>query len=264
MKLECPNCRKGSVSTREGIENLPSAYHVMELLDFLKETRPQQENVCSKHQDQTLNFFCTECVIPVCRDCTVVDHKTGEHHNIVDASDMLNEQLQLFDMIKKESKETFLNLNDRSKILEKASKYLSSLEARLNNEVSEQFTEYFHVLKRREEELKEMIHKELHEQRNKIKSTQAAVEEHYKQFTKYYNDFKRSRDSKNIMELLSMNVRMDFQESSVRMFVDETGEEKYKSCVVTFEHKDLLDSLKKIGKVSTKTDPDLIKQVRMK
>ncbi|XP_072019993.1 uncharacterized protein [Amphiura filiformis] len=37
------------------------------------------QEYCDKHHGQVLWFYCTTCGVPICRDCTVVDHPSGDH-----------------------------------------------------------------------------------------------------------------------------------------------------------------------------------------
>ena len=39
---------------------------------------------CSKHSNQPMSFFCQKCGTAICRDCTVLDHKEVDGHQIQD------------------------------------------------------------------------------------------------------------------------------------------------------------------------------------
>ncbi len=41
--------------------------------------RKSKEHYCSQHPNQVLWFYCNRCEIPVCRDCTVMEHPTASH-----------------------------------------------------------------------------------------------------------------------------------------------------------------------------------------
>ena len=38
-----------------------------------------KEEHCYEHKDQILRFFCNTCGIPICRDCTVLEHERPQH-----------------------------------------------------------------------------------------------------------------------------------------------------------------------------------------
>ena len=57
------------------------------------------KNVCTKHERQPLNFFCKKCLLPVCRDCTVLDHKEQQGHAIVDVKQALSDRSGEFSQV---------------------------------------------------------------------------------------------------------------------------------------------------------------------
>ena len=46
------------------------------------DTTQQNEETCDKHKGQILWFFCKTCWVPVCRDCTVIDHCRPDHEPV--------------------------------------------------------------------------------------------------------------------------------------------------------------------------------------
>ncbi|XP_072014860.1 uncharacterized protein [Amphiura filiformis] len=38
-----------------------------------------KDECCKKHKDQALRWYCTKCEIPICRDCTVMEHRHSQH-----------------------------------------------------------------------------------------------------------------------------------------------------------------------------------------
>ena len=42
-------------------------------------SKVMKEECCQKHKDQVLRWFCKTCGIPICRDCTVTDHRHPDH-----------------------------------------------------------------------------------------------------------------------------------------------------------------------------------------
>ena len=42
-------------------------------------SKVMKEACCQKHKDQVLRWFCKTCGIPICRDCTVTDHRHPDH-----------------------------------------------------------------------------------------------------------------------------------------------------------------------------------------
>ncbi|KAJ8029002.1 E3 ubiquitin-protein ligase TRIM56 [Holothuria leucospilota] len=63
-------------------------HNVVQLSELLKSdivdvirtlSKGEQEENCSSHDGEPLRFFCHRCHIAICRDCTVVEHNTGDH-----------------------------------------------------------------------------------------------------------------------------------------------------------------------------------------
>ena len=44
--------------------------------------KKSKEEHCSEHPGQVLWFYCKTCDVPICRDCTVVEHPSGSHELI--------------------------------------------------------------------------------------------------------------------------------------------------------------------------------------
>ena len=42
-------------------------------------SKVMKEECCQNHKDQVLRWFCKTCGIPICRDCTVMDHRHPDH-----------------------------------------------------------------------------------------------------------------------------------------------------------------------------------------
>jgi hypothetical protein len=76
------------MTTEESLQKLPTDHRVVQLMDFVRHTDRYTVTFCSKHHLQPLNFFCEPCVKPVCRDCTVLDHKEANGHLVMDLEEV--------------------------------------------------------------------------------------------------------------------------------------------------------------------------------
>ena len=52
-----------------------------------KKTELEKKNICHKHSNQPMSFFCQLCKKAICRDCTVLDHKEAAGHTIIDIAE---------------------------------------------------------------------------------------------------------------------------------------------------------------------------------
>ena len=50
-----------------------------------------KEDYCNEHRGQVFWFFCKTCTVPICRDCTIVEHPTGTH-NVVKLDAVVSDQ----------------------------------------------------------------------------------------------------------------------------------------------------------------------------
>ncbi|XP_072041841.1 E3 ubiquitin-protein ligase TRIM71-like [Amphiura filiformis] len=74
----CSNCTKAHKIVR--LTKNHSVLSLVELktgkVSLIKKTKKEH---CKEHTDQVLWFYCKTCDVPICRDCTVVEHPTGSH-----------------------------------------------------------------------------------------------------------------------------------------------------------------------------------------
>ncbi|PVD35010.1 hypothetical protein C0Q70_06291 [Pomacea canaliculata] len=102
--LKCPTCRVEIVVSKNKIKDLPNDHRVVQMMDFLSQAvSATTQNLCSRHERQPLNFFCRKCLMPVCRDCTVLDHKEQQGHIIVDVKQAVSDSSSDFNQKRQEA-----------------------------------------------------------------------------------------------------------------------------------------------------------------
>ncbi|XP_072041839.1 uncharacterized protein [Amphiura filiformis] len=74
----CSNCSK----THKTLRSIRS-HSVLSLVELrsgkVSLVKKNKEEHCMEHTGQVLWFYCKTCDVPICRDCTVVEHPTGSH-----------------------------------------------------------------------------------------------------------------------------------------------------------------------------------------
>ena len=217
--LKCPQCRVEIYLSRGEIKKLPNDHRVIQMIDFLSQVVVKSKNVCPKHESQPLNFFCKKCMVPVCRDCTVLDHKEQQGHNIVDVTDALSESSDEFNEVENKSKQILDRMKTRSEALANASKRLDLLERKLRVQIKDNFIEYRLLLERRQDALTKMLQQQIKEQKNKINTRFYGVTENVSELGKMYESFVLARSSNDIKNLFTLHDKMkekeeDFSQSA--------------------------------------------------
>ncbi|XP_014252909.1 brain tumor protein-like [Cimex lectularius] len=107
---------------------------------------------CPRHKMEVLKYFCRSCNIPVCKECTLIDHPAGihecEHLTDVGAKhvDLLNQTVQ-------ESKSKATDIRNMLKTLEHSSGRLQVQYHKAQNEINDTFQFYRSMLEERKQEL---------------------------------------------------------------------------------------------------------------
>ena len=178
------------------------------MIDFLSQVVVKSQNVCTKHERQPLNFFCKTCTVPVCRDCTVLDHKENAEHEIVDVSKALAENADEFNKVEDRSKELLRGMKSRSDALANASKQLDVLERKLKSKIKDTFIEYRLLLERRQEGQIAILHDMIKKQKSLINARFVDVCTQGSQLQKLYDTFTKARPSNDITQLFTVHNQM--------------------------------------------------------
>ncbi|GFN75633.1 tripartite motif-containing protein 3 [Plakobranchus ocellatus] len=256
--LKCPTCRVEIFLSRSKIKDLPNDHRVVQMMDFLSQAVAKSHNVCSKHDRQPLNFFCKKCLVPVCRDCTVLDHKDSEGHVIIDVSEAMSENSTQFTEIEKKSRDTLEKMKARSDSLANASKRLDITERRLRADIKETFIEYRLLLEKRQEALTGMVRQIVQDQKAKINARFVNVCEHGTQLQKLYDEFKASKNSNDLRSLFTIMQQMKDHEVQFAQVATADDNDYFQSCEFEAQNEgSFLSDLSGLGEVRSRPDPEL-------
>lgn len=214
--LKCPTCRVEIYLSRGEISSLPNDHRVIQMMDFLSQVVVKSQNVCSKHERQPLNFFCKTCTVPVCRDCTVLDHKEQGNqgtHEIVDVSKALNDNADEFNNVENRSKQLLQGMKARSDALANSSKQLDLLERQLRSKIKDTFIEYRLLLERRQEGQIAILHDMIKKQKALINAKFVEVCTKGSQLQNMYDTFTKARPSNDITKLFTVHNEMKQHEA---------------------------------------------------
>ncbi|OWF35983.1 tripartite motif-containing protein 2-like [Mizuhopecten yessoensis] len=256
--LKCPECRVEIFLSRSEIEALPRDHRVIQMMDFLSTVQAKSQNVCSKHDNQPLNFFCKECLIPVCRDCTVLDHKEQQGHNIVDVSEALNESSTDFNVIEEKSKDFLGKMKGRTDSLANASKQLDLQERQLKSSIKDTFIEYRLLLEKRQEALIRILRESTQEQKQKINTRFVDICTQGSDLQKMYDKFKTARASNDIRQLFTIQQQIKERETEFTCTAEANDDEIFIGCKFNNPSElGFLSEMSGLGEVETEQNFDL-------
>ncbi|XP_077985238.1 E3 ubiquitin-protein ligase TRIM45-like [Glandiceps talaboti] len=112
----CQNCSVFicGVCAKSHIKSKAARSHTVTTIDEHRDLITSRQSVaeqtvnCSVHEDNKVKFYCDTCQVPVCVECTVVDHRVPEHahRNLKDAASEYRKQLEIeFQQLKVKEKE---------------------------------------------------------------------------------------------------------------------------------------------------------------
>ncbi|CAH1777020.1 unnamed protein product [Owenia fusiformis] len=131
-------------------------HHVRYLADLQnKDAKIEKTVQCLKHKHDALKYFCLTCNIPICQECTVVDHANGHNYEIIsEISDGIVEKIH---QMSEDSKNKANSLRGLSKSIEHTSNHLQIHYHKAQNEINETYNFYRSMIEERKQEvLKEL------------------------------------------------------------------------------------------------------------
>ena len=120
-----------------------------------KEDGKQEKPVsCHKHRHELLRFFCRTCDAPICKDCTLGEHKGHEYDYL---SECTAREIALLAQLAEQAKVKANDLRGMSKSMQYASNQLQNQYHKAQSEVRDTYQFYRQMLEERQEEaLKEL------------------------------------------------------------------------------------------------------------
>ena len=110
---------------------------------------------CSKHKAEVVRFFCRTCNIPICKDCTMLDHSRGHEYDYL--SEVSSREVDLLQRLAEQSKAKAHDLRGSAKNIEHSSNRLQVHYHKAQTEINETFNFYRTMLdERKTESLKEL------------------------------------------------------------------------------------------------------------
>nr|XP_006823672.1 PREDICTED: E3 ubiquitin-protein ligase TRIM56-like [Saccoglossus kowalevskii] len=95
QQYSCTFCSKAHKKSR-----VAKSHQVLSFEDYqeAKEKKPfavQPIQYCDVHTDNQLKYYCDTCQIPICMECTIIDHKVHQHRYIKEVADEYTKELKV-------------------------------------------------------------------------------------------------------------------------------------------------------------------------
>lgn len=157
LAISCPSCSTPFITTEEGLKQLTADHRVIQLIDFIGHTDKQTVDYCTSHASQPLNFFCEACVKPICRDCTVIDHKKcSDGQMVFDINSAVQKYGPVLDNGIKEMEDEAKTLKEKRESCEDAIEKKKGSNTDVCKEIKDVFEKLRKALNEREQELLDM------------------------------------------------------------------------------------------------------------
>ncbi|KAL3867103.1 hypothetical protein ACJMK2_044333 [Sinanodonta woodiana] len=255
VNIACPICKGAFISSEEGIKQLAIDHRVVQLLDFVGSTEKQTINYCSKHNLLPLNFFCETCIKPVCRDCTVLQHKDVNNHRVFDIHGALQKYTPALDSAMKEMEGELKALTDKRESVEKVVSERNADYEELMTQIRQTFDKLRQALNDRENELVNMAES----MAGKEKDT---FEENFKQISEKENCLKeniksleKAKAAGNVQEMFEVYQSVREYKATPPIIIRELDDgPKTKYSFNGRDDKLLLSRIENFGDVSTQVE----------
>ncbi|XP_041969622.1 brain tumor protein isoform X1 [Aricia agestis] len=115
-------------------------------------TSGEKTAFCPRHKNDILKYYCRTCSVPVCKECTIIEHPAALH-DYEHLSDVGPKQLELMQQTVAEAKTRATEIRHVVKTVEHAAGKLQVQYHKAQNEINDTFQFYRSMLEERKQEL---------------------------------------------------------------------------------------------------------------
>ncbi|KAH9525389.1 hypothetical protein Btru_001301 [Bulinus truncatus] len=198
VKILCPTCRESILISDVELRRLPNDHTIMELLCFVSQTSKNEVQYCTKHQMQPLNFFCEPCILPVCCDCTVIDHKESKGHVVVNVDEAMKKYAPIVDETLEDIESERATLAKKREALEGSQDDIDNIQMDLTNQIKKVFDGIRSALDDRERELYDVADTEIERKREILDGHLRVLIERDTELNVQFTDLQRAKEDKDI------------------------------------------------------------------
>ncbi len=126
-----------------------------ELQNAKEDVKMEKPVHCGKHRTELLRFFCKTCNVPICKECTMMEHSKGHEYDYL--AEIGGREVDNLLQLAEQAKVKANDLRGTSKSLEHSSNRLQIHYHKAQNEVNETYNFYRSMLEERKQDaLKEL------------------------------------------------------------------------------------------------------------
>ncbi|XP_036356274.1 tripartite motif-containing protein 59 isoform X1 [Octopus sinensis] len=208
ITFQCPSCRNSFMTSESHVVQLPTDHRVVQLLDFVRHTNTYTVNFCSKHHLQPLNFFCEPCIKPVCRDCTVLDHKDRHGHYVMDVNEALKKYRPVIESAVSNMENEATSLKSKSETLEDLVRCKDTNNDTIKKEIKDVFVVLRNALENREQDLIEIANQNVSREKQRIIQIMDKMEERQMVIKEECSKLREALSDSNIEEMFNLHENL--------------------------------------------------------
>ena len=255
LAIACPSCGDPLITTEEGLLQLTIDHRVVQLIDFIGDTDKQTVDYCSSHTTQPLNFFCEVCIQPICRDCTVIDHKRcSEKQMVFDISNALQKYAPVLEKGTEEMREEAKQLKEKRETCEEALEKMQSGDTGVCKEITECFAKIRKALDEREQELLDMAKSNTGKGKDKIEEKVKLIKDKETLVEENIRTLQKAKADGKVKEMFAAYQKVGDYKSEEPISITEVNTSDQSTC--TFSGRDestLISRISNFGDISEST-----------
>ncbi|KAK0044529.1 tripartite motif-containing protein 59 [Biomphalaria pfeifferi] len=261
INICCPLCNVHLWITEEQVKKLPTDHRTVQLMDFVHHTEHYTITFCSQHGTQPLNFFCELCVKPICRTCTVMDHKESEGHDFMDLEKALAKYTPLLDTTVTEMEAESSLLEEKLNVLDSLTQNVEKMKIELLDEVKACMARMRDLLDDREKKLKCKVEEETENECRKLREKSEMLENRRRVLVEKANQLKQAKENHNVEEMFQIHQEVKLYRSGAPIRVREVDDGLMTAFSLNTREESMLASrISSFGDVTTKAEATSLRE----
>ncbi|XP_013396780.1 E3 ubiquitin-protein ligase TRIM71-like [Lingula anatina] len=90
----CDRCSPFHCGSRLTKDHRILTFQQLHSSEYQKEIQEQQKIICPEHKGETIRYFCSDCSVPICRDCRDLHHDGHKLISLEKAAEMVKPKLE--------------------------------------------------------------------------------------------------------------------------------------------------------------------------